>query len=372
MKVGQNMVGAFCKAGASFQKSINERIKGNLELQCLVIKCIDDYEQAKVSAMKNNTSVADIIASTIANRKRKKEEEDEDEKPARILKIENVPLRRGQHVFGNWSPKLARELICFAEKDFDWNTCAKLPKEQLLELLEKGFDVICFGDEKDRVGIKMKLPLFESMKRVYVQNGRPFQGIVIDVDNKMIDWSRQAVVKIADPTTPNTCRVEFTGGVGGPAFGELSATDLNGDAGPFTILRPYSVKSALVSSPSSNYSVANLFPATRRRLIRRGSSAGGDERPKISASEARLLAAQAKAKTKAKAKGKVAIASRPDPAAAPAAVGGKAAGKGSASAALAVAIAIVAPGAVGGAAPAAAADVDDAEASEAESLPPAP
>ena len=170
---------AFVNTGAANVKAIAADLEGNLELPITGQQTIDDYKETKAAALEEGHDVAEAVKRAIKKMKRAigDDIDDEDAKERARVCPAGAPLRQGQFIFGQWSQKLCMEALMFVSEDLDPQVLRALSAESLRQCLEVAFDVRCFGDAKDRVGIVNQKTLFESLKRVYESRGQP-----LDVD----------------------------------------------------------------------------------------------------------------------------------------------------------------------------------------------
>ena len=121
------------------------------------------------------------------------------------------------------------------------------------EILGMALDLRVEGDEVDRVGSTDKRTLLAAMQRVYIMLGSRFQYLVANLEIGVVDWGACGPWQVL-PQTQSSVTLKLKNwaiGANEDKVVELCSDQLLGDAGPWKLSRPYSVRGASIVSVSS-------------------------------------------------------------------------------------------------------------------------
>ena len=322
LRASQGLTRAFVRRSEANVRQIQEDLAGNLELQGLVMATIEEYKTMKHQARGSACSVTDMVMRTLEARKRKAPSSSEDsrgadkkKKPRIPATVKDVELRRGQHVFNDWSMKLTRELLLYIDCEVDRQVINVMSSAALKQAMEHVLDLRVFGDRKDRVGSTHKPTLFASLKRVYEAYGFRLRTLEVDAGTGEINWDASTKVTVTKHDLGiNSVSLSFVDEHGKTWKGYVTADTLQGDPGPFRLASHWSLRSAVLKSSVAEYPIAGFFSPRYRKLAPRksdaeGATARGTDGAKMSADEADKLAQEKKAiKKKAKLSGVLKLA----------------------------------------------------------------
>ena len=162
-----------------------------MELQALVINCIDDYHKQNE---RGNQSFAAKVKNRVDGRKRTNYSSDDADtaKPAERLLLVPLPLAtevicRGQLTFAGWTHKLATRCISDCDPSVSVSYLQNVELVGVHEIIEFIWDVRIFSDSKDRVGSPSARTLFQSLKAQCEALGKKLQYVKIDSAKEMPD-----------------------------------------------------------------------------------------------------------------------------------------------------------------------------------------
>ena len=298
-QASQEMTKNYISTSKDNRKAILEAMGHNIELQSILLNKIRDFHAQRGDG---DVSFSSLVDKTVASRKKGRpkgsDEEGDDESDEQVpkklkmlteLPDEQVVLRRGQLVFGEWSLKLCKQLLAYVDPDVSIVGLSRLALPGALQLMEYCFDIRCFGDRKDRAATQSMRELWVSLKKTYDVLGKKLRLVVINHDLKMPDWSEDTELQLGEKKAgENFLEMKYNPPVGRKLFGNVKLDDE--DMGPWEMRDKFSPFQAFVVSPTHEYPVIAVFPQLTRKLARRPSQEQGAVSSKLSHDEAMVLA----------------------------------------------------------------------------------
>ena len=298
-QASQEMTKHFLSTSKDNRKAILEGMGNNIELQSILLNKIRDFHAQRGDG---DVSFSSLVDKTVASRKKGRpkgsDEEGDDESDEQVpkklkmlteLPDEQVVLRRGQLVFGEWSLKLCKQLLAYVDPDVSIVGLSRLALPGALQLMEYCFDIRCFGDRKDRAATQSMRELWVSLKKTYDVLGKKLRLVVINHDLKMPDRSEDTELELCVKKKGEAfLEVKYNPPVGRKLFGNVKLDDE--DMGPWEMRDKFSPFQAFVVSPTHEYPVIAVFPQLTRKLARRPSQEQGAVSSKLSHDEAMVIA----------------------------------------------------------------------------------
>ena len=206
----QTISQGFRRANDKNMPKIYDSCKDNVELQILVLDTISEYQAQKEGASSMGISVSERAVE--ATRGKKRSQPDADAEPALVIDP-TTRFRYGQQRYAQWVSKLLQEVLVYIDSDvFTKDFVKNLPRETMLQCLEKGCDVRCFGEQSDLVGTEFKLALFNNLEATYDQLGKRWRELVwsgYTVDWKMPENGHFSTQVNVDGTIMVKCKVRW-------------------------------------------------------------------------------------------------------------------------------------------------------------------
>jgi len=142
-------------------------------------------------------------------------------------------------------------------------------------------DLLCFGDNLDRVACFEKKQLFDNLQKVYSRLGRRFQHVEIDVSTGTISWDKCGPWRQQPPGDESVAVTvalkAWATKSSSDKIIEITKQQLLGDEGPFSLINAFSLKQCALQSESSGetYVLYSLAPGLRKVLQPRPSDEEG-------------------------------------------------------------------------------------------------
>jgi hypothetical protein len=271
-RVDPDIAAQFKRQSAANQKKITVAVKNNIELQSLVISTIDKYNSGGLSADGHIQNLANIITP----KKRGRPAVDCNEDVVTVVDGDKQ-IGRQNASYAGWGRARKEECLCICSAgDVRKMWLLGLPLERLNELMERAFGLRCTGELLDRVGVtkQSRNELYDSMKTMYIENGRPLVGLDRYVHDGAIDYGSGLGQYSLTVQGEADARIVTVYCKAIDATKNISI-DVAGDIGPFTIKSNWSMKGAFISSPSETWQCSYFFPSLGRTLKRRRSAGDG-------------------------------------------------------------------------------------------------
>ena len=272
-KLDADIAAQFRRSAAANQREINAAVKNNIELQSLVLSTIRRYQSGAIDGGQIQ-NLANII--TPKKRKTTSDLADADEDGINI-EAGDKQIGKQNATYSKWSKARKEEALVYGTHgDVRKRYLVGLPVERLNELMELAFGLKMIGETIDKVGdVKQtRLQLYEQMRLLYNENGRPLRDCEQYIHDGTVDFqSGLAQYKIEVEGVGDSRVVKLWSRV-------LSktgvVTDLNDDPGPFRIVNNFSSKTACILSAqdTSGWQCSYFFPTLGRALKRRRSAGG--------------------------------------------------------------------------------------------------
>jgi hypothetical protein len=270
-RVDPDIAAQFKRQSAANQKKITLSVKNNIELQSLVISTIDKYNSGGLSADGHIQNLANIITP------KKRGRPAPDSEDVITVLDGDKQIGRQNASYAGWGRARKEECLCLCSAgDVRKVWLLGLPLERLNELMERAFSLRCTGALLDRVGEfkQTRNELYDSMKTMYIENGRPLVGLDRYVHDGAIDYGSGLGQYSLTVQGDGDARIVAVYCKAIDATKNITI-DVASDIGPFTIKSNWSMKGAFISSPSETWQCSYFFPSLGRTLKRRRSAGDG-------------------------------------------------------------------------------------------------
>ena len=249
---------------------IRSECDGDFELQAMVIGHIEEYKGHKKKLAAAGETVASMSAQRALPLKVKTEDHADDEEDVDpfdswcLTFFNGIPLPRGQVIFANWNLKYGQALLHYCDnKLFTKQVLTKWTDDtEIYKLIEYAWRLRLFGPKHllDKVGSRNKKELFDNLKSMYEENGRPLREFSKDIVKGFVDWTNRGVYNAEDQSTTDCIKVIITSKALPNRKAILDAHVFEADPGPYTsIAKNWSIHEAVLTTDSNKYSCIGFF-----------------------------------------------------------------------------------------------------------------
>ena len=270
----------FKRTSTANVKDIVSEVTNNVELQLIVLRCIQNHKRSTCGGMTLGQSVQ------LAQGARKaKRELDDDHELAAFFK--NDVLGRGRYLYKNWGIEMYRMLFRHMAPWFTKVLSAKITDpERFRELMDWLFKkkVSRVNSDFDRVMSTSKKEVFDYYRDEYAKLDDPLLALWDDLENGYINWPLvgfygKRIEMEGEQVTSVIITAKHLDGL----TAKIPAEVLNGDDGwaTATLEANWNAEVAYLKTEEHEYNLKSLFPVLCR--MKRGSSANNLTTPKKSA-----------------------------------------------------------------------------------------
>lgn len=270
----------FKRTSTANVKEIVSEVSNNVELQLIVLRCIQNYKRST----SGGTTLGQSVQLAQGSRKAKKEMDDDHELTAFF---KNDLLGRGRFLYKNWGIEMYRMLFRHMAPWFTKVLSAKITDpERFRELMDWLFKkkVSRVNSDFDRVMSTSKKEVFDYFRDEYAKLDDPLLALWDDLENGFINWPLvgfygKQIEMDGEKVTAVIITAKHLNGL----TARIPEDVLNGDDGweTTTLEANWNTDVAYLKTQEHEYNLKSLFPVLCR--MKRGSSANNLATPKKTA-----------------------------------------------------------------------------------------
>lgn len=267
----KNLCADFRRTSVSNIKEIVQEVSHNVELQLIVLRCINNYKRST----SGGATLGQAVQAAQETRKSKRDMAEDSELEQFFQKD---LLTRGRYLYKNWGIELYRMLFRYAVPWFTKSISNKVTDpERYRELMDWLFKVRVskVNSEFDRIMSTSKKEVFDHFRDEYARQGDPLMALMDQLENGFINWPEvgcydKSVEKDGDTITAVVITAKHLQGKRVHIPDDVLGSDDGWDTA--TLEANHSSDMAHLKTRDGEYNLKSLFPQLCKVIKRAGSS----------------------------------------------------------------------------------------------------